>query len=417
MANFPHQFNNLEKLYNSLQVIQEIINKKLPIKDEIFGELLTRKGIYTYRNKDLSIDEFLENELTKPKSNRGYLTVSRDIRRLFELLGFVELSEDKLGKLSKEAIQLLSTKDEAEKLELWRRAFLQLSIESNQGKYFHPYRYLILLVQNYSQLGIDTNKLMLALEADDDSPEEQERILKLSELSLEQIISETGTSASMVRNSVKILPAVAEQLGDIVRVKNKSFAVNEVIINEDEISTVPLKNKTKSDYQKYRKVTAETVAKNPDFNDVSSTSVDYADSIKIRQKRHADHQEIVRDLATLCEKHTLTLYEGQFDLLSVNSDSNLLFEVKTIKDSKSDQEKQVVKGLGQLKLYKHSIVEKEMSLKDTSLFMVFSRKPLEEYIAFLESENVNVVWVENNSFLINNNGNAVSFNPTKKIES
>ena len=112
MKNFPHQFNNLDKLLNSLQIIQELISENLPITDTNFGERLTREGIYTFRDKNLSIDEYLLQESRKPASNRGYLTVSRDIRRLFELLKLINLDEDKNATLTSYGNELLSLTNE-----------------------------------------------------------------------------------------------------------------------------------------------------------------------------------------------------------------------------------------------------------------------------------------------------------------
>ena len=85
MKNFPHQFNDLEKLFNALAIAKQLIDNHTPLTDENFGEQLTREGIYTYRGKALSIDQFLQKEKQKPKGSRGYLTVSRDIRRFFRI--------------------------------------------------------------------------------------------------------------------------------------------------------------------------------------------------------------------------------------------------------------------------------------------------------------------------------------------
>jgi len=77
MKNFPHQFNDLTKLFNALSVARNLIAIQTPLTDENFGEQLTRGGIYTYRDKTLTIEQFLASEQQKPASNRGYLTVSR----------------------------------------------------------------------------------------------------------------------------------------------------------------------------------------------------------------------------------------------------------------------------------------------------------------------------------------------------
>jgi hypothetical protein len=45
MKNFPHQFNDLEKLFNALAVARQLIIKQTPLTDENFGEQLTREGV------------------------------------------------------------------------------------------------------------------------------------------------------------------------------------------------------------------------------------------------------------------------------------------------------------------------------------------------------------------------------------
>ena len=47
MKNFPHQFNDLEKLFNALRSVKQLIDEEIALKDENFGELLTRNEIYT----------------------------------------------------------------------------------------------------------------------------------------------------------------------------------------------------------------------------------------------------------------------------------------------------------------------------------------------------------------------------------
>jgi hypothetical protein len=109
MKNFPHQFNNLNKLFNALAVVKQLVRDQTPLTDDNFGRQLTIKGIYTYRNRGISVEQFLASEQEKPAANRGYLTVARDIRRFFELLGFITVFPDKTVRLSPAASQLLRT--------------------------------------------------------------------------------------------------------------------------------------------------------------------------------------------------------------------------------------------------------------------------------------------------------------------
>lgn len=371
MKNFPHQFNNLEKLLNALAVAKQLALSQSPLTDENFGEQLTREGIYTYRNKSLSIDGFLAEEQKKPISNRGYLTVSRDIRRLFELLGFITVFPDKKAKLSPAANQLLQTTSKNDHKELWKNALLQLGLEGTDGEVSHPYRILLKLVNTFQ--GIETTKLMLALEADNDSEEEFERISNLAQKTLEEIITYTGKTKSMAANAIKILPGIAEQLGDIERVNNRAYPIGQIIVTEDEITTE--NPRTRKPKATYRETDTEEIAKDPNLNVVTSVSIDLAEAIRIRQKRLAEHQEIVRLLAELNARQGFKLYEGKFDCLAIKGDRALLYEVKTILPAASDEEKQTVKGVGQLKYYKFSIVHKQMGYTKIGEVLVFSSKP------------------------------------------
>lgn len=398
MKNFPHQFNDLEKLFNALAVARQLIINQTPLTDDNFGEQLTREGIYTYRNKSLSIDKFLAEEQNKPASNRGYLTVSRDIRRFFELLGFITVFPDKTAKLSPAANQLLLTKSASERKEVWKNALLQLGLEGTDGEVSHPYRILLKLVNTFQ--GIETPKLMLALEAENDSEEEFERISNLAQLPLAQIIADTGTSESMAANAVKILPGIAEQLGDIERVNSRAYPIGQVVITEDEITTE--EQPTRKAKATYRETDLEEIAKDPNINAVTSVSIDLAEAIRIRQKRLAEHQEIVRLLAELNTRHGFKLFEGKFDCLATKGDKALLYEVKTILPTASDEEKQTVKGVGQLKYYKFSIVHKEMGYTKIKELLVFSSKPDIGIIEFCSAENILVVWRTDNTFQIYN---------------
>ncbi len=412
MKNFPHQFNDLTKLYNALNVIRSLINAETALTDENFGEQLTRQGIYTYRDTTLSINQYLANEQTKPASNRGYLTVSRDIRRFFELLGFITVFEDKTARLSPSANQLLIETSPEIRNGLWKNALLQLGLEGTDGEVSHPYRILLKLVSNFP--GIETAKLMLALEAENDSDEEFERIANLAGLSFDQIVGDTGMSVAMAKNAVKILPGIAEQLGDIERVGNHSYLIGQVVVTEDEITTEESESPTRTrPTSQFRETSAADIARDPNLNIVTSVSIDLAESIRIRQRRLAEHQELVRLLAGINESHGFGLFEGKFDCLSIKNTNALLFEVKTLLQSAADEEKQTVKGVGQLKYYKFSIVNRQMGYTNIKEFLVFSIKPSIGIIEFCSAENINVMWRDGETFKVFNRQTGVDelFNP------
>lgn len=411
MKNFPHQFNNLDKLFRSLQIIKELISVGLPINDTNLGERLTRSGIYTFRNKNLSIDEYLLEEEQKPASNRGYLTVSRDIRRLFELLKLIVLDSNKTAILTPYGNELLSLTEDDDKILLWKNLFWNLELEGTDGEISHPYRILIWLVNKYP--GIETSNLMLALEAENDSEEEYSRISSLVGKSFEDIVSSIGTTISMARNAVKILPAIAEQLGDIVRNNNYAFPVKETTITEEDISSTIVNPKifTQRVITPYWEASADNIAKKPQFNQISDINIDLTTAIKIRQQRLEEHQNIVRILASFHEGLKYTLYEGKFDCLCIKSNVCLLYEVKTLSNTLSDLESQAIKAVGQLKYYNFSIVKKKMSYESVKEFLVFSKEPNIDIIEFCESIGIQVIWFQDDSFFYFHNNIKTSFNP------
>jgi hypothetical protein len=414
MKNFPHQFNDIQKLFNALAVAKELIDKGVPLTDENFGEQLTRNRIYTYRNKSLSIEQFLEKEKQKTKSNRGYLTVSRDIRRFFELLGFlVVFDTNKNTRVTTSGKQLLMATSDEDKVQNWKDALLQLGLEGTDGEISHPYKILLHIVNSFP--GIETSKLMLALEAKNDSEEEIERINTLAKLDFDEIINEIGVSEAMAKNAVKILPGIAKQLNDIEKISNKVYPISRLIVNENEISTE--KYPTIMERAAYRRVTSDYIAKDPKINYISSMSIDLSSAIKVRQKRLREHQEIVRKLAELNEDQGFQLFEGKFDCLGIKGDDGLLYEVKTILENAIDQEKQTVKGVGQLKYYNFSIVEQQMGKSNIKELLVFSMKPNDRMIEFCIKESIMTVWKENDSFKIFNPQTKTydHFNPSRLI--
>ncbi|MFA5015338.1 MAG: hypothetical protein WC549_07350 [Actinomycetota bacterium] len=415
MKNFPHQFNDVKKLFKALALAGQLISNDTRLTDENFGKQLTVEGIYTYRDKNLAIDEYLAIEQKKPVAARGHLTVARDIRRFFELLGFITVFPDKKAKLNPAAKQLLNAKSEEFQRELWKNAMLQLSLESTDGEVSHPYRILLRIINTFP--GIETPKLMLALEAKNDSEEEFERIIALAQLSFDKIIQKTGTSVSMALNAVKIIPGIAEQLKDIERISNKVYPIGHIIVTEDEITTEEESDVPRKERAIFRQVTSEDIAKDPAINVVSSVSIDLSNAIKTRQNRLIKHQEIIRLLAILNEKCGFKLYEGKFDCLGIKGDVALLYEVKTILETAIDQEKQIVKGVGQLKYYKFSIVKKQMRISNIKEILVFSRKPDTRLIEFCTAENVAVIWRDGDSFQIFNilRGDYNNFSPEKLL--
>jgi hypothetical protein len=107
-------------------------------------------------------------------------------------------------------------------------------------------------------------------------------------------------------------------------------------------------------------------------------------------------------LANLNEQNGFRLYEGKFDCLAIKNDTAILYEVKTILASASDEEKQTVKGVGQLKYYKFSIVIRQMRQANIKEAIVFSSRPETGIIEFCSAENISVIWRVGDAFQIYN---------------
>ncbi|QMU62879.1 MAG: hypothetical protein GKR88_00400 [Flavobacteriaceae bacterium] len=201
------------------------------MRDENLGERLLRNQVIFPNTPEQTIEEYLGEQSEKTPANRGYYTAGRETRRFFELLGLLTVADDKSAYLSPFAILLLSTDSENIRLTLWRDSLLRMGVEGNDGEISHPYRILLKLVQDNP--GLETKKLMLALDAENDSIEEYQRVLSLSNSTFEGIREELNLTIHKARNAVKILPSLAEQLGDIERRGNNTYPIGQIIVTED----------------------------------------------------------------------------------------------------------------------------------------------------------------------------------------
>ena len=83
----------------------------------------------------------------------------------------------------------------------------------------------------------------------------------------------------------------------------------------------------------------------------------------------------------------------------------------------SDQEKQTVKGVGQLKYYKFSIVQRQMGFENIREILVYSQKPNDSLIEFCISENISIVWLDEGTFKVfyPENNSEIDFEPLNFI--
>lgn len=217
MKNFPHQINDIPKLVAALRVYQELLAREAdPSDDGILGYAMATALVYKFRNQrdesPAAIAARIEQEKQKTAQNQGARTAARDIRRLFELAHFID--DQGITQTGKNILDAGGDIKDPVVQHLWRNAMLKVAIPSTNAptsSESHPYQVLLNLVKARPNLSRD--RLALALEAEDDSDEELQRVLRIADSQDWTELIEC--SVAQRRNAVKILPAIARQIGDI----------------------------------------------------------------------------------------------------------------------------------------------------------------------------------------------------------
>lgn len=377
-----------------------------------FGEALARAGVYNLGDGD--IEDLLRRERQKPVSNQGTRTAAREMRRMLSLCGYLVQDGDAL-RISERGQDLLSTDSPMVRKTLWRAAMLALALPDEQGVTSHPYRILLRLVSDNP--GIEVRKLLLALEARDDSAAEYRRVSRLAEMDFDALIAAVPTTRPNAANAVKILPSIAVQVGDIRKEGNLAYPLAFPVVAEDGAEPVTARAATRRATPARRRVVvklvdAATIAAVPDYEDSGQTIVDLAASIALRQRRTAQHQALVRRMAAFLATNGFTLHENPFDCLAQRRHASLLIEAKTLDGSPSDERRQGEKALGQIRGYAHFDLPKDVNAEGLRLIVLFSERPSEEMTAFLMENGIEVVWPESDTWkVLTEDGTIGDFDP------
>ena len=217
-----------------------------------------------------------------------------------------------------------------------------------------------------------------------------------------------GVSDSSAANAVKILPSIAEQVGDIRR-KQKSFltAVGSSA-SEDGIS------EREDNVKEITEVSPENISKIPDFSKKpGGETFDLSAAIEIRKKRTVKHHQAVVSLAKLFSHHGFKVYENPFDCLGHKGGVGaILAEIKTLDATAPDERKQSIKALGQLKSYCHFDVPNELKQENVSELAAFDQTPHRSTIGFLKENAVSSAWLNDDQwFTIDAHGSTVLLSP------
>ena len=409
MKNFPHQVSELSKLTAALGVANVLLASGNGYSDDgVFGEALAKAGVYTFRNKSLSVSQNIKAEATKPTGSQGFRTAARDIRRFFALAGLVQGAE-----VSERGSDILESAGQAPlRNALWRDALLRLSLPDSEGNVSHPYRILLQLVAD--RPGIDSSNLLLALEAKDDSPSEYARILKLANSSFATVVKSIGIGEANARNAVKLLPSIAEQVDDISRYNGRAYLRAKGAATEDSLSdTDGGAEFEKTEPSDPSEIAPEDIAPIPAFGDAGESLADLSASIEIRKLRTKQHQETTVSLAKIIGADGFKTFANPYDCLGYkNKVGGLLLEVKTLDGTRGDERRQSVKALGQLKGYRYFSLPPKMRAPKLIEIVGFSGPPSNATIAFLRESAVCSCWQHDNQWLVSDlAGKVASFSP------
>ena len=338
------------------------------------------------------LQEALKNEAAKTRANRGTETAARDLRRLFTLMNLIAKgSAPSHYKLTHSGKGLLASAAGTDRNAQWRSAMHGLTLETIPGSISHPYRLLLRLMA--ANPGLEKQKLLLALEATDDSDGEFARIVQLSKKTVAQIVKNIGVSKSNAANAIKILPSIAQQLGDISEKKGACFprAVN-ITTEEGSLFVIPSLPAIAS-FKSLSEVTPENIAASPIFSEGVSVALDLADAIALRKKRTIEHNNAVRSLATVLHNAKFKLYQYPYDCLAIDGNNrSLMAEIKTLDGSPADERQQAERALGQLKGYRHFSIPADCKKHPFVELAAFTRRPSNETIGFLRACGIYTTW-------------------------
>lgn len=425
---FPHQMNDLVKLRNVLKIINKLISEGREIDDDTLGDTLFLNGIIASKgNLGLSLEEKLRQTKLKNRSLQPQLTSARELRRLFEMFGMLTMQNDKYmvterGRLLLEADNPLPSINEKK---AWYDGLINLNLFQPETKaMFKPARVMLEILKEGAKA---TRLLAFSFVVKNDSTEETERVkdivrrIEEGSSTFRQEASVEGMSESNARNSVKIIPAIAEKVGLIER-KNgmaKITPFGRTVLNLDPESAEEIvfpKGKKRRPF--FRIISKDDDLKRKwkplDFEDVEFDPLAYGKGKETIQERTDIHQETVSKLVQAFREGWIT-GDGNFDLLAFKGNKALLFEVKSLIDGDiSDERRRIIEGIGELYFYEGFDVPD--ILKSGSYYlqkiMVFSQKPADhEHVRFLASLNIFVIWFDNHML----SGDKKSINKLKDV--
>ncbi len=284
---------------------------------------------------------------------------------------------------------------------MWQDAILGLELPDGAGNLSHPICILLRLVDSFGQL--QREDMALVLEAVDDSQAEFQRIVALVPASTAMNQGTLQVSAAQFANSIKILPALAEQAGLITHLAAADpyslTAAGQVALQaclgNGPIGIVAVAPQPPPGGGAPAPVVhpVRTLPNNPTLPTAIPqpgggvlTPQQQQAAMRLRFERTARHQRAVKQLADQL-RPGLDLFEGtsSFDVVAVReaqpNDELVLVEVKTLD---ADEITQTRLAVGQLLYYEHTAVAMRWAGRAVLKAVVFDGLISADLRAFLE---------------------------------
>jgi len=398
MKNFPHQFNQIDRIVDALRVFAQVAEQgRCLTNDTVVGRALAQARVYRFRDKSVSLTDNLAKEAEKPRQSRGTETCARDLRRLFDFLGFIGDGGTNLSQRGRELVE--AADDKPARDSILRQALREMTLaDDDGGNISHPYLILLRLVE--ARPGVPGELLGLCLEADDDSQDEFDRLLSIVDedyVAWPELYQSLGVSDHMARNSIKVLPPLARQLGDIVVDNNGGHYLGDEVPSECNSDQVHQFSRAQSGRHP-RPVTSDEIAKwkrnetDPDDPPVPSNPDDVATAIRARADRTERHNRLVRYFAQELELAGLDLMEYPFDCLGLGDGVSMLCEMKTLDGSPEDERIRVRACLAQLLYYEQFDLPVAINRATMRKAAVFEGPIAAAHQSFLEAHDCVVIW-------------------------
>lgn len=432
---FPHQFSDLAKFRQVLKTIDQLLGSGNNIDDVSLGYALHLNGIIRQRgSSSLSVEQQLEIIKLKPKSNQSPLTIARDVRRTFQLFGLLrEVSgtfqiTDRGRVIADTPPQSQITIEEKKS---WLKGLHNLTLQQlDETSTFRPLKGIMELLADNP---IETRLLVFVFTLKDESNEEIKRIkaivdrISSGETDFETEIELAEISPSNARNSVKILPAIAEKLGLINRARKIAsitpYGQTFLDLNYRQvppISTEPTPVRIQSRYPFFRIIKkAEEFRRKWKPQDTEEGEVDFDPQDFTKRMAHLrertdEHQDTLVKLYNIFQDKGWRIGIGNFDLFTEKGSIALLHEVKTlIAGDITDERLRIIDGLGKLMFYEAFDIPPLLTDKSVNLqkVFVFSMKPnKQEHIEFLKSIGIWVIWFNSNGEIDGESGAVTELN-------